>query len=148
MKFSYKNRIIDDLRNLESKRFAVAQMEAELETIKAEYAAIKATNYDKMPTGSGTNTQEEKLLTAIANKDELERNLAATRLHINDMERLLNALPDDERRVLERMEINREKYALDSLVQELGFEQAQIYRIRSKAIDEIAKMRYGIAYHP
>ena len=70
---NYKKWLVEDLQNLERQRFAITQLKEELETVVAEYDAIKATNYDKMPSGSGTNVQEEKLLTAIAKKDELTK---------------------------------------------------------------------------
>ena len=144
----YKKWLIDDLQGLDRMRFAITQMQQELETIEAEYAAIKATNYDKMPTGSGDNLQEEKLLTAIAKKDELTANLLYTQKHVADMERLLAQLPDDERRIIERTVIGKEKYATASLAEELGYEQAHIYRLKNRALMHLAQLRHGAAYQP
>lgn len=143
---NYKKWLIEDLQNLERDRFAVSQISSELETIEAEYAAIKATDYDKITGGGGTNAQEERLLTAIAKKEELTANLKATKRHVEDMERVLKALPDDERRVVERMFVHREKYAADNLASELGYETAQIYRLKNSALTHIAQMRHGKGY--
>ena len=145
---SYKKWLIDDLQSLERMRFAITQMQQELETVEAEYAAIKATNYDKMPSGSGDNLQEEKLLTAIAKKDELTANLRYTEKHVSDMERLLAQLPDDERRIIERTVIGKEKYATASLAEELGYEQAHIYRLKNRALMHLAQLRHGASYQP
>lgn len=145
---SYKKWLIDDLQSLERMRFAIAQLREELETVEAEYAAIKATNYDKMPSGSGDNLQEEKLLTAIAKKDELTANLRHTEKHVSDMERLLAQLPDDERRIIERTVIGKEKYATASLAEELGYEQAHIYRLKNRALMHLAQLRHGASYQP
>ena len=54
---NYKKWLVEDLQNLERQRFAITQLREELETVVAEYDAIKATNYDKMPSGSGTIVQ-------------------------------------------------------------------------------------------
>ena len=143
---NYKKWLIEDLQNLERQRFAISQLREELETVEAEYAAIKATNYDKMPSGSGDNLQEEKLLTAIAKKDELEKNLIFTEKHVADMERLLAMLPDDERRIIERTVIKQEKYAADSLADELGYERAHVYRLKNRALMHLAQLRHGAAY--
>ena len=143
---NYKKWLIEDLQNLERYRFAISQLSSELDTLEAEYAAIKATNYDKMPSGSGTNTQEEKLLTTIAKKDELEANLRATALHVEDMDRLLDALPADERCIVDKMFVHREKYAVDTLCEELGYESAQIYRLKNQALTRLAQLRHGKGY--
>ena len=144
----FKKWLIDDLQSLERYRFAITQLREELETVEAEYAAIKATSYDKMPSGSGDNLQEEKLLTAIAKKDELKANLQYTERHVADIERLLQQLPDDERRIIERTVIGQEKYAADSLADELGYERAHIYRLKNRALTHLAQLRHGAAYRP
>lgn len=145
---NYKKWLVEDLQNLERQRFAITQLREELETVVAEYDAIKATNYDKMPSGSGTNVQEEKLLTAIAKKDELAKNLKYTKRHVADMDRLLNQLPDDERQIIERTVINREKYAAESLADELGYERRQIFNKKNAALNHLAQLRHGASYQP
>lgn len=143
---NYKKWLIEDLQNLERMKFAITQLQEELYTVEAEYTAIKATNYDKMPSGSGDNIQEEKLLTAIAKKDQLAANLRYTQRHVADMERLLNQLPDDERRIIECMVISGGKYAADSLADELGYERRQIYNKRNAALSHLAQLRHGASY--
>ena len=145
---NYKKWLTDDLRELERLRFAIKQMESELKTLTAETSAIKATNYDKLPGGKGTNTQEEKLLNVLARKDELTANLKATRLRVADLDRLLMALPKDELRVVEVMLISGEKGGVDRLSSELGYETAQIYRLKDRAIGRLAQLRWGVGYRP
>jgi len=148
VKMNYKKWIIDDLQDLEKCEFALVQMQSELHTLETEFTAIKATNYDKIPIHSGENTQEEKLLTAIAKKAELEANLKATSLHVDDMYRILKMLPDDERRILERMFIHREKYAADNLAAELCYDTSKIYRLKNAALTHFAQLRFGTGYRP
>lgn len=144
---NYKSWLIDDLRSLDALRFSIPSMEMELETIEAEYAAIRATDYDKIPGGSGGG-QEDHLLSAIARKDALQANLRATRAKVKHLEDLLNALPDDERRVLELMHVNREQHAVVRLCEELGYESAQIYRLKDRALLHLAQLRFGAGYQP
>lgn len=144
---TYKNILESELGNLDEWKFSIYQIQSELETLNAEYVSIKATNFDKMPAGSGENLQEEKLVTSISKRDQKEAELKYTQMRVADLERLLEQLPDDERRVIERMSIKREKYAVDSLAGELGYESAQIYRIRNRALRRMVKLRHGAAYH-
>lgn len=144
---SYKDWLIEDLKALERYRASIDQMREELQTLEAEFTAIKATSYDKMP-GGGGNTREERMLTAIAKQDELEADLKATVLHVEDMDRLLATLPPDELTVIKRMFIQRERRAVDTLMTELGYEKSQVYRIRDRALFHLAQSRYGRGYRP
>lgn len=145
---THRDILKNDLAKLNKWKFAISQMTEELETITAEYASIKATNYDKMPTGSGGNPQEEKLITVIARKDELTAKLRFTERKVADLERLLAQLPDDERRIIDCMEVGRESHAADRLADELGYESRQIFRKRNSALNHLCQLRYGAAYQP
>lgn len=140
--------VMNDLKKLNSWKFAITQMSSELETLEAEYASIKATNFDKMPSGSGENAQEEKLVSVIARKDELTAKLEYNRRKVTDIERLLEQLSDDERRIIERMVVNREQYAAEALAEELGYESRHIFNKRSSALRHLCQLRYGAAYQP
>lgn len=143
---NYRKWLIDDLTRLEQQRYAVEHMEKELESLKAEMGAIKATNWDKMPSSGGT--QEDALLTAIAKKEELEKNIEATRKHIEGMDDLMKQLSPDERKVIDRMFIRREQNAADNLAAELGYANAHIYRLKNKALENLAVLRFGTGYRP
>lgn len=145
---TYKDRMRGDLEDLNVWKFTIVQMREELETINAELTSIKATNFDKMPNGSGENYQEKKLVDAIAKKEELEELLALNERKVANIERLLNELSDEERTIIDRMIISKEMYAADRLVDELGYERRNIYRMRDNALRRLCQLRYGVAFHP
>lgn len=145
---NYRKWLIEDLQNLERHRYSIHQMEKELEAIEAEYTAIKATNYDKMPTVSGENLQEDKMLSAIARRDEVSKNLEATKRHVELMDGLLDQLSSDEQRVIVVMFVKHEKYGHEMLSVELGYEKSQIYDIRGRALTHLAQLRWGVGYQP
>lgn len=145
---TYKDLIRTDLSNVNRWKFSIVQHKEELETLNAEFTAIKATNYDKMPSGSGENKQEEKLITIIARKGQLEAELKLNERKVADIERLLNELNDDERRIIERIVINRDKYAADSLAEELCYDRTHIYKIMDGALKKLCQLRYGASYQP
>ena len=145
---NYKKWLIDDLKNLRRDKYAIRQLSSELETLEAEYASIKATNFDKMPSGSGDNLQEQKLIDAIARRDEKEACLKATKMHVADMERLLQQLADDEREVIQRTFVNEERCSHDELAEELGCSVRTINYKKQDALDHLARLRFGAAYRP
>ena len=143
---NYRDWLIDDLKKLDRCRFSIVQLAEELQTAEAEFTAIKATNWDKEPGGSGDNVQEEKMLTAIARRDELASNLAYNRRKIEDMERLLEQLTSEERAVLTALYIKHEPYAAEALADELSVDIRTVYRIKNTALLHLAQMRHGFAY--
>lgn len=144
---TYRDIMIRDLANLNRWKFAINQAVEELETLNAEFAAIKATNYDKMPVGSGENTQEERLVTAIAKKDQKEAELAFNRRRVADIERLLAQLPDEERLAIEMTIISKDQ-PVDSVADELGYEVRNVYRLRNNGLKKLCQLRHGAAYQP
>lgn len=143
---NYRKWLIEDLQNLERQRTSISNMTEQLAALEAEYSAIKVTNYNKMPSGSGENIQEEKLLTNIAKRDEIEANLKATKLYVEYMDKILSQLTDTERTIVQRMFVKREKYAADNLANDLGYETARIYQLKNQALTHLAQLRHGKGY--
>ena len=137
-----------DLERLPYDRYSLQHLQNELDELEAEYTAIKATNYDKMPTGSGDNTQEEKLLSAIAKKTKLEAWIEATQMHINNMEVLLAELDSEDKLIVERTIINRKKNAEDDVAEEIGIERRQVYNRKNAILHRLCQMRFGQGYQP
>lgn len=143
---TYRDMIVNDLQKMLSWEFSVWQMIEELRTLDEEYATIKATNYDKMPTGSGENTQEEKLITAIAKRDQKRHELNLTKRRLADMKRLLDQLDEEEKQVIQVTVIDRKSY--DIVAQQLHCDISTISRKRNKALSHLAQLRHGAAYKP
>lgn len=143
---TYRDMIVNDLQKMRSWEFSVEQMGEELRTLDEEYATIKATNYDKMPAGSGENTQEEKLITSIAKRDQKRHELNLTKRRLADMKRLLSQLDDEEMQIIQATVIERKSY--DIAAQQLHCDISTISRKRNKAISHLAQLRHGAAYKP
>ena len=145
---NYRRWLIEELQNYERDKFSLHQTQEELETLEAEFSAIKATNYDKMPGGSGDNVQEEKLLTVLAKKDERQKNLEHTARHVEDIERLLSQLPENERKIIELAVIKKNRYSDYELEEMIGYERTQIWRLKNKALNHLARLKFGVSYQP
>ena len=61
--------------------------------------------------------------------------------HIADMERLLSQLGEQERAVIETTVICRKNSVPD-------MNKKQLYVIKRNAIDELCRLRFGVAYRP
>lgn len=138
-----KDWLIPDLRSLEAKRSSLSHMAEEIETLKLEAEAIKATDYDKINVSGGGNSQEDRLITNIAKRQELEANLEVTRKQVEELDSLLSELTQEERLILERMYIKRERNAAESLAVTLRYEVRQVYRKKEEAMHNLARRRFG-----
>lgn len=139
-----KDWLIPDLKNLEAKRSSLSHIAEQIETLKLEAESIKATDYDKIiVSGGGNNTQEDKLIANLAKRQELETNLEVTRQEVEELDDLLSELKDDERLILERMFIKRERNAAEALAVTLGYEVRHVYRKKDDALHNLARRRFG-----
>ena len=135
---NYKKWLIEDLQDLGRLRFACGQLRRELDTIDAEIAAIEC--------GPETAERKEWLLDARARWVDVDVNLKATEMHVADMEALLAGLPDEERTVVMAMFVDAVPGAVGVLMERLHVESAQVYRIKDRAMNHLAQMRYGCGW--
>ena len=138
-----KDWLIPDLRNLEAKRSSLAHMQEEIQTLRMQETTIKATDYDKVNVSGGDNHQEDKLITNIAKREELEANLLITQREVNEIDALLDELNNDERLILDRMFIHRQRNAAESLAGTLNYDVRQVYRKKDDALRNMARRRFG-----
>lgn len=138
-----KDWLIPDLKNLEAKRSSLTHMQEEIQTLKLEETAIKATDYDKISVSGGENHQEDKLITNIAKREELEANYVITLRQVEELDSLLSELNKDEQLILERMFIKRERNAAESLAVTLNYEVRRIYQKKDEALRNMARRRFG-----
>lgn len=140
--------LLTDLRQLNTDRFAVTQLRSEIETLELEFGAIKATSYDKIPSGGSGNSQQDKLELNLAKREELTASLKATESHVKDMERLLSQLTPDDRKLIEKLEIGRGSYTAEAVAKEIGIEVRQVHNRKKAAIDRLSRLRFGQGYRP
>ena len=123
-----KSSIVSDLRNLALDRRAVSLMREDLSCIDSDMKKA-------LP-----RIQREAL---EREKESLLSGMAATEHHISRVERLLSQLTPEERKVLEGMLISPYPGVVFDLATELGCESSRIYRVRSRALNKLIRLRYG-----
>lgn len=141
MKLKY---VTDELKLLNDRRAAISNLKEQIQTLEYEFKAIKATRYDKdIVSGSSGTSKEAKMIENIAQREQLRQDLAITLKQVIAIEKTLNELSDSERLVLTRMYINHERGAVPRLMNELNCEQAQVYRLKDKALLHFGTRKYG-----
>lgn len=136
--------VISDLKKLEARRAALTNIPEQIQILENAYTALRAAKTDGDPVSGGTNNRENILIDNIDKRMILKKNYEIIKAEVEMMDRNLAALTKNERLVLTRFFINKEKYAIDRLTAELGYEQAQIYRLRDAALRNLAMRMYGV----
>ncbi len=125
----YKDFVIDRLKNYGAHKTAVENLRERLDQLASLRCASAEERLDHF-------VCEKEFGALLQNKqDEVEA-----------VEKALEALTAQERRVLERMYLHKEPLAVQMLVLELGYEKSNIYVLKEKALRHFAMAFYGI--HP
>ena len=106
---NYKQYIIPDLQSLNAWRAALTTIPERIRALEMAYGAIRSAMTDATPVAGGTTVRDEMLVSNIAERDKLKSNLEITRHNVKRLESALELLPRDERIILERFYVNRDK---------------------------------------
>lgn len=136
---------IDDLRKYEKMRHSLVSIREKQAALDLQSGVIRSSFRDSEPvSGSGSSGAEDRLISNIVERERLDGNYHAVEKLVAQIDAALAMLDDQERLVLERFYINRCPGYIDRLCGELGYEQAQVYRIKNEAIRNFTRAMYGL----
>ena len=124
-----RDEILSMLRNLALDRSAVDLMREEIARLEENE------KQNELPAVQREALKKESV--------KLQSCLVVTVSHIRSVERLLGLLSAEEQKVLDWTLIHPRPEAVFDLAEELHCETASIYRIRSRAISKLVRLRYG-----
>lgn len=115
----------EKLRGLAEKRDSIAVLERRIGSLEHE---IKSVGMDYEPV-------REKILAQNELAARLERERAGAQI----LEKCLDGLDRDEKRVIELLVIKKKSGNTQRLIDELHMSQATIYRVRARALDKLRR---------
>lgn len=140
----WKIEATDKLKQYEAKRQSIQIIPLEIAQIESTMTGIRSARTDSIAIrNSGGNARENMMLSCIVRKEELQRNLEQAELWVEAVTSALDVLNDDERKILYRMYIHREKKAADRLAGELFVDIATVYRWKDDALRKFTIALYG-----
>lgn len=138
-----RNRTINDLCNYEAMLLSVENIPEQIEILERQFTAIQAAQTDKVIVEGGYCDREQAMIDNIARREELAGNLDNIRQKVNILAKALSMLTPTERLVIERFFIHAERNAALRLIDEIGYEKAQVYRISAAALKKLTLAMYG-----
>ena len=139
---NWKNEAIDRLRRYDAMKAAVVNMTEDLKELSESITSIKSAITDSVAVKKSTEFNE-KLLNDLAKREEMLAALRSAKGWLKVTNRALNVLKPEEKLVLYRMYISRERGALDRLCEELECEVSTVYRRRDDALRRFTMALYG-----
>lgn len=140
----YKREAADKLRQYTARQSSLDRTAEELLRLEAEFTRIRSAGVDATPVAGGTNTREDRLVGNIAQRAELQAARQDTERWLRIMDSALAELTEEERLILARFYIQRERGAADRLGEELHLERAQVYNRKNAALKRFTLLLYGV----
>jgi DNA-directed RNA polymerase sigma subunit (sigma70/sigma32) len=141
----WKRETAERLKEYSLRKSSIARQEEEIRRLKDAITRIRSSASDGTPVhGTGAVSRDDMLVNNIAARSELQASVTDTKRWLKTMDSALNELTEEERLVLDRFYINRQKGGLDRLCEELGVaELSSIYRKKDKALRKLTLLLYG-----
>lgn len=135
---------IADLRKYAGMQESLMNIPEKIRALEIRYVSVKGASSDSTPVQGGGSHMEDAMLDNIVERQRLKILYQADLRLVKIIDRGLKSLSDEEKMVLDLFYINRTKHYLDELSKRLGYEQAQIYRIKNNALYKFTINMYGI----
>lgn len=140
----WKECAITDLRKYTGMQESLMNIPEKIKVLEIRFKSIKSAASDRTPVQGGGSHMEDAMLDNIVERERLKLLYQADRRLVKLIERGLESLTKEEQLVLDLFYINRPKRYLDEISKRLGYEQAQIYRIKNNALYKFTINMYGI----
>lgn len=136
---------VQRLRDLEDRKTAVENITEQIKALEQRFTAIRSATTDGTPVqGGNENKREEMLIRNIAEREELKNNLDIITREIVVTEKALDTLTEEEKLILRRFFILRQKGYVERLCDELFVSKTRLYQKKETALKKFTLACYGI----
>lgn len=140
----WKYKAIDKLKDYSAQKAALQNLPEEIARLESEACSIKSATADGTPVKGGGSGREDRLLSNIVKREEHKAMLKRAKLAVGMVDRGLSVLNEEERQILDRMYIFREKGCVERLMTEFGLqEESSLYKRVNKALKHFTIAMYG-----
>lgn len=134
----------EDLRELPYLEHCIESHKAQLAALEADYVSIKANVTSRSPVQGGASKMEDGMIANIMRRDRLNLNYDAAKKRYDLIVAALELLTDEQRMILDRFYVHRQRNHIDRLCDELNIERSEIYRRQDAALRAFTVAMYGI----
>lgn len=140
----WKFKAIDKLKDYTAQKSSIENLTEEIVRLESEAYSIKSATSDGTPVKGGGSGREDRLLSNIVQREEYKLMRDRAKLYVSMVDRGLSVLSAEEKNLLDKMYIIREKGAVERLMHELGLlETSSLYKRINKALQRFTIALYG-----
>lgn len=143
-RIDWKSLAVEALQAYPARRASLDSIPEEIRMLDDRMTVPRGGSADATPVREGGNRYEERLLTDLARKGELERALERATVETKRVEAAMKGLNDEQRLLLDRFYMHRTKDYIDRLCEETGYERTQVYKRKDDALHEFTLRLYGV----
>lgn len=140
----WKKAAAEDLRRYKAQKESLDNIQERIAILEEQFTGVKGATLDKVPSRGGGSNYEDKMINNIVERERLKLTYVVCSKLVRLIEKGLEGLSEKERRVLELFFISPARGNVERLMEELGYEKAQIYRIREDALYKFTIKMYGL----
>lgn len=107
-------------------------------TERSRLTAIRSASAESTMISGGGNVRQERDTAILVEIDRLTGELETARLEVKTIDTILGKLSKEERRIVDVIDLDRQRGGLDRLCEELCCEKSRIYDIYNTALNKIA----------
>ena len=141
---NWKKEAENDLRNYERRLQSLQNTAEKIRALREQMLSIRGGISDSAPVQGGSSSAQDRMIDCIAEIERLGHTRAATARLVRLVERGLDSLSEQDRRVLELFYIHRSPGHVERLMDELHLEQARVYQIKDAALYKFTVCIYGL----
>lgn len=112
--------------------------------LDAQVGLVRASRTDKIVVKGGGDAGDAQIIESLAEREELRWKLMVTRSKIKWVERGLNKMGTQERRILQLFYISPSRDKVQRIMDELHIEKSQVYRLKDDALQHLARVLTGL----
>ena len=112
-------------------------------TERARLTSIRSASAESAMLHGGGNVRQERDTTILVEIDRLTAELELARLEVGTIDRILESLDEQSRRIVEQMDVHHIKGAVERLCGEMGYERSRFYDLYDNALDKIAALYFA-----
>ena len=140
----WKKEAAEVLREYPAQEFTMERIMEQLDRLEENITGVRVAAFTGVSVvGSKENHQEDRLVNAIAKKEELEEKLKSVRAWMATVDKALEMLSPEERRILDLLNIHRARGNAERLCDELHIEKSRLYDLRDQAFRMFTLSMYG-----
>jgi len=140
---NWKEESENELRDYGRKQLALTNIPKFLDHIKYELCLIEKNVTNLEYCRNAKNMWDDLFIESIVKKSELERNLLLTKGRVDLVERGLNGVTADERKILRLFYIERPDDCVQKLCDEFSCKKSSIYNCKDIALRKFTIAMYG-----